>query len=41
MDHVGAVPYLIDRLGFPVIYTTRFSKAIIQKGKMNSAICQR
>lgn len=31
MDHVGAVPYLIDRLGFPVIYTTRFSKAIIQK----------
>ena len=31
MDHVGAVPYLIDRLGLPVIYTTRFSKAIIQK----------
>ena len=31
MDHVGAVPYLIDKLGFPVIYTTRFSKAIIQK----------
>jgi len=28
---VGAVPYLIDKLGFPVIYTTRFSKAIIQK----------
>ncbi|MEK7142128.1 MAG: ribonuclease J, partial [Patescibacteria group bacterium] len=31
MDHVGAIPYLIDKLGFPVIYTTRFSKAIIQK----------
>src|SRR3989344_5052536 len=31
MDHVGAVPYLIDKLGFPIIYTTKFSKAIIQK----------
>ena len=31
MDHVGAVPYLIDKLGFPIIYTTKFAKAIIQK----------
>lgn len=31
LDHVGAIPYLIDRLGFPTIYTTRLTKALILK----------
>ncbi|MEK9161184.1 MAG: ribonuclease J [Patescibacteria group bacterium] len=31
LDHVGAVPYLIDKLGFPIIYTTKLSKAIVLK----------
>lgn len=31
MDHIGAIPYLMDKLGFPIIYTTNFSKAIILK----------
>ena len=31
MDHVGAVPYLIDKLGFPTIYATSFSKAMVLK----------
>ena len=31
LDHIGAIPYLIDKLGFPVIYTTRLTKAMILK----------
>jgi len=31
LDHVGAIPYLIDKLGFPTIYTTRLTKALILK----------
>lgn len=31
MDHIGAIPYLIDKLNFPVIYATSFTKAIILK----------
>lgn len=30
-DHVGAIPYLIERIGLPTIYTTRFAKAMILK----------
>ena len=31
LDHVGAIPYLIERLGNPPIYTTRLTKAMIMK----------
>lgn len=31
MDHVAAIPYLIDKIGFPTIYTTKLTKAIILK----------
>ena len=31
LDHIGAIPYLIDKIGFPVIYTTRLTKAMILK----------
>jgi ribonuclease J len=30
-DHVGAIPYLIGKLGNPIIYTTKLTKAIIEK----------
>jgi len=30
-DHIGAIPYLIDKLGYPPIYTTMLSKGIILK----------
>lgn len=30
-DHIGAIPYLIDRLGRPTIYTTALTAAIIKK----------
>ncbi|MCK6462557.1 MAG: ribonuclease J [Candidatus Pacebacteria bacterium] len=30
-DHVGAIPYVIEKLGFPPIYTTRFAKAMALK----------
>jgi ribonuclease J len=30
-DHVGAIPYLIGRLGNPTVYTTKLTKAIIEK----------
>ena len=30
-DHIGAIPYLIDKLGYPPIYTTLLSKGIILK----------
>lgn len=30
-DHIGAVPYLIGKLGNPTIYTTKLTKAIIEK----------
>lgn len=28
-DHIGAIPYLIDKLNYPTIYTTPLTKAII------------
>ncbi len=31
LDHVGAIPYIIERIGSPVIYTTRLTKALILK----------
>jgi len=30
-DHIGAIPYLIERLGNPLIYATALTKQIIQK----------
>ncbi|MGC9603007.1 MAG: ribonuclease J [Minisyncoccia bacterium] len=30
-DHIGAIPYILDKLGNPVIYTTEISKEIIMK----------
>lgn len=31
MDHVGGIPYIIERIGNPPIYATRLSKAMILK----------
>ncbi len=31
LDHIGAIPYLMGKLGNPLIYTTRMSRAIIEK----------
>lgn len=30
-DHIGAIPYIIGKLGNPLIYTLRLTKAIIEK----------
>lgn len=30
-DHIGAIPYVIGKLGNPLIYTMRLTKAIIEK----------
>jgi ribonuclease J len=30
-DHIGAIPYIIDKIGYPPIYTTPLSKGIILK----------
>jgi ribonuclease J len=30
-DHIGAIPYIIDKIGYPKIYTTMLSKGIILK----------
>jgi len=30
-DHVGAIPYLIGKIGNPLIYTTKLTKVIIEK----------
>lgn len=31
LDHIGAAPYLIERLGNPLIYTTELTKEIMKK----------
>ncbi|PIY78869.1 MAG: ribonuclease J, partial [Parcubacteria group bacterium CG_4_10_14_0_8_um_filter_35_7] len=31
LDHIGAIPYLIEKIGSPVIYTTKLTKAMILK----------
>ena len=30
-DHIGAIPYILDKLGNPPIYATEFSKEVIRK----------
>jgi ribonuclease J len=30
-DHIGAIPYIMDKIGYPTIYTTPLSKGIILK----------
>ncbi len=30
-DHVGAIPYLIEKLGNPIIYTTDLTKAMVER----------
>ncbi len=30
-DHIGAIPYIIDKIGYPTIYATPLSKGIILK----------
>lgn len=31
LDHIGAIPYIIDRIGNPLIYTRRLTAKMIQK----------
>lgn len=31
IDHIGAIPYFIEKLGMPTIYATKFAKAMILK----------
>ena len=31
LDHIGAIPYIMQKIGNPPIYTTALSKALIQK----------
>ncbi|KKW19837.1 MAG: putative hydrolase of the metallo-beta-lactamase superfamily [Parcubacteria group bacterium GW2011_GWA2_51_10] len=31
LDHIGAIPYVIDRIGNPIIYTRRLTGKMIQK----------
>jgi ribonuclease J len=31
LDHIGAIPYVIDRIGYPTIYTRQFGAIMIQK----------
>ncbi len=31
LDHIGAIHHYIEKLGFPTIYTTRLTKALIEK----------
>ena len=31
LDHIGALPYVIEKIGNPVIYTTALTRAIIEK----------
>ncbi len=31
LDHIGGIPYLIDRIGYPTIYTRQFGAIMIQK----------
>jgi ribonuclease J len=31
LDHIGAIPYIIDRIGYPAIYTRRLTSVMIKK----------
>lgn len=31
LDHIGAIPYIIDRIGYPPIYSRQFGAIMIQK----------
>jgi len=31
LDHIGGIPYVIDRIGYPTIYARQFSAIMIQK----------
>ena len=31
LDHIGAIPYVIDRIGYPPIYTRRLTSVMIKK----------
>jgi ribonuclease J len=31
MDHIGGIPYLIDKLGYPTIYTRKLTSIMIEK----------
>lgn len=31
MDHIGAIPHILDKLGNPTIYTTRLTKEVVLK----------
>ncbi|MEN9621868.1 MAG: ribonuclease j1, ribonuclease [Candidatus Parcubacteria bacterium] len=31
LDHIGGIPYIIDRIGYPTIYTRQFGAIMIQK----------
>ncbi|MES2203269.1 MAG: ribonuclease J [Patescibacteria group bacterium] len=31
LDHIGAIPYVIDRIGYPPIYTRRLTSVMIRK----------
>ena len=34
-DHIGAVPYIIEKIGNPPIYTTVFTKALVEKRQVD------
>jgi len=31
LDHIGGIPYVIDRIGYPTIYTRQFGAIMVQK----------
>ncbi len=31
LDHIGGIPYIIDRIGYPTLYTRQFGAIMIQK----------
>lgn len=31
LDHIGGIPYIIDRIGYPTVYTRQFGAIMIQK----------
>ncbi len=31
LDHIGGIPYIIDRIGYPTIYTRQFGAIMVQK----------